>query len=136
MAYVTAYTEAQAEAIATVDEPLQIIAFAGPGMTEVISQRVAEILAQPSVEPRNVTAFPFTGKSAAERNDRSLTRVELDHGDMRGLAEMYVGTMHGYAMDLLQRLVPETFKYSVLTEITDRLFVDRYSRMSGLTSCP
>ena len=31
---------------------------------------------------------------------------------------MYVGTMHGYALDLLQRLVPETFKFSVLTDIT------------------
>ena len=33
-----------------------------------------------------------------------------------GLAEMYVGTMHGYCLDLLQRLVPETFKFSVLTD--------------------
>ena len=49
---------------------------------------------------------------------------------------MYVGTMHGYALDLLQRLVPETFKYSVLTDITARLLVDRNSRKSGLTDCP
>ena len=34
------------------------------------------------------------------------------------MAEMYVGTMHGYCLDLLQRLVPETFKFSVLTDIT------------------
>ena len=49
---------------------------------------------------------------------------------------MYVGTMHGYALDLLQRLVPETFKFSVLTEITSRMLVDRNSRKSGLTVCP
>ena len=55
---------------------------------------------------------------------------------MTGLAEMYVGTMHGYALDLLQRLVPDTFKYSVLTDITNQLFIDRYSGKSGLTSCP
>ena len=53
-----------------------------------------------------------------------------------GLAEMYIGTMHGYCLDLLQRLVPETFKFSVLTDITARLLVDRYSRQSGLTTCP
>ena len=52
------------------------------------------------------------------------------------MAEMYVGTMHGYALDLLQRLVPETFKFSVLTDITSRLLVDRNSRKSGLTDCP
>ena len=40
------------------------------------------------------------------------------------------------ASDLLQRLVPEKFKFSVLTDITAQLFVDRYSKKSGLTSCP
>ncbi len=49
---------------------------------------------------------------------------------------MYVGTMHGYCLDLLQRLVPDAFKFSVLTDITAQLFVDRYSGKSGLTSCP
>ena len=44
--------------------------------------------------------------------------------------------MHGYCLDLLQRLVPETFKFSVLTDITSRLLVDRNSRKSGLTVCP
>jgi len=32
--------------------------------------------------------------------------------------------------------VPETFKFSVLTEITARMFIDRNSRKSGLTLCP
>src|SRR5688500_19116230 len=44
--------------------------------------------------------------------------------------------MHGYCLDLLQRLVPDKFKFSVLTDITAQLFVDRYSAKSGLTSCP
>ena len=40
----TRYTAAQAEAIACLDEPLQIIACAGSGKTQVISQRIASIL--------------------------------------------------------------------------------------------
>src|SRR5688500_19077323 len=44
--------------------------------------------------------------------------------------------MHGYCLDLLQRLVPDKFKFSVLTDITAQLLVDRYSAKSGLTSCP
>ena len=44
---VTPYTAAQAEAIACLDEPLQIIACAGSGKTQVISQRIAAILARP-----------------------------------------------------------------------------------------
>jgi len=130
------YTDAQQEAITCLDEPLQIIACAGSGKTQVISQRIASILAQPGVEPRNVIAFTFTEKAAAELKERILSILgEEDLGTL-GLAEMYVGTMHGYALDLLQRLVPETFKFSVLTEITSRMLVDRNSRKSGLTVCP
>lgn len=132
----TAYTAAQGEAISCLDQPLQIIACAGSGKTQVISQRIAAILAQPGVEPRNIIAFTFTEKAAAELKDRILTIVEKELGDVTGLAEMYVGTMHGYALDLLQRLVPDKFKFSVLTDITAQLFIDRYSGKSGLTTCP
>lgn len=132
----TEYTEAQIEAIATLGEPLQIIACAGSGKTQVISQRIAKILGQPGVEPRNVVAFTFTEKAAAELKERILALVDEELGDVTGMAEMYVGTMHGYALDLLQRLVPDTFKFSVLTDITNQLFIDRYSGKSGLTTCP
>ncbi len=132
----TIYTPAQAEAISCLDEPLQIIACAGSGKTQVISQRIASILSLPGVEPRNVVAFTFTEKAAAELQDRIHSILEQEGVDRLGLAEMYVGTMHGYTLDLLQRLVPETFKFSVLTDITARLLVDRNSRQSGLTVCP
>lgn len=130
------YTDDQSEAIACLDEPLQIIACAGSGKTQVISQRIGAILARPGVQPRNVVAFTFTEKAAAELKERILSIVEQELGHITGLAEMYVGTMHGYCLDLLQRLVPEKFKFSVLTDVTTRLFVDRYSKQSGLTRCP
>src|SRR5687768_10704880 len=132
----TAYTEAQTAAIGCLDEPLQIIACAGSGKTQVISQRVAEILKQPGVEPRNVIAFTFTEKAAAELKERIHTVLKTEGVSTQGIAEMYIGTMHGYTLDLLQRLVPETFKFSALTDITGRLFIDRNSRRSGLTECP
>src|ERR1700760_4703460 len=132
----TSYTGAQNAAIACLDKPLQIIACAGSGKTQVISQRIAKILAQPGVQPRNVVAFTFTEKAAAELKERVLSIAQKELGELAGMAEMYIGTMHGYCLDLLQRLVPEKFKFSVLTDITAQLFVDRYSAKSGLTSCP
>jgi DNA helicase-2/ATP-dependent DNA helicase PcrA len=48
---------------------------------------------------------------------------------------MYIGTMHGYCLDLLQTYVPETFKYGVLTDVTQQLLIDRESKRSGLTTC-
>ncbi len=38
------YTSAQQEAISTIEQNLQIIACAGSGKTQVISQRIVEIL--------------------------------------------------------------------------------------------
>lgn len=130
------YTSSQQAAIDCLDQPLQIIACAGSGKTQVISQRISRILAQPGIEPRNIVAFTFTDKAAAELKDRILSIVAAEHGDITGLAEMYVGTMHAFCLNLLQTHVPETFKYSVLTETTQRLFIDRNSARSGLTRCP
>jgi DNA helicase II / ATP-dependent DNA helicase PcrA len=130
------YTSAQLAAIECLDKPLQIIACAGSGKTQVISQRIAGLLARGDVQPRNIIAFTFTDKAAAELKDRVLSIVADEIGEIRGLAEMYIGTMHGYALDLVQRLVPETFKYQVLTDITARMLIDRNSKKSGLTECP
>ncbi|CCK62686.1 UvrD-helicase domain-containing protein [Mycobacterium canetti] len=125
------YTSSQQEAIDCLGEPLQIIACAGSGKTQIISQRIANILAQPNLQPRNIIAFTFTDKAAAELKDRILGIVRKQHGDVKGMAKMYIGTMHGYCLDLVQRLVPDTFKFSALTEITARLLVDRNSKSPG-----
>lgn len=132
----TTYTRAQEEAVGCLDRPLQIIACAGSGKTQVISQRIVKILGLPDVKPKNVVAFTFTEKAAAELKERVLTMVEREIGTVHGLAEMYIGTMHAYCLDLLQRLVPEKFKFSVLTDITAQLLVDKFSKASGLTTCP
>ncbi len=64
----TEYTAAQREAIDRVDETLQIIACAGSGKTQVISQRIADILLMNGVAAANVVAFTFTEKAAAEHS--------------------------------------------------------------------
>ena len=132
----TSYTESQQAAIDELAAPLQLIACAGSGKTQVISQRVSKILAQDGVSPGNIVAFTFTEKAAAELKDRIHTLVRNEHGDIPGLAEMYIGTMHGYCLNLLQTFVPEAFKYGVLTDIGQRLLIDRESVKSGLTTCP
>ena len=58
------------------------------------------------VEPKNIVAFTFTEKAAAELKERVTTLVTEAFGDMTGLAELFIGTMHGYARDALQTYVP------------------------------
>ena len=129
-----AYTQAQSAAIGTLDEPLLIVACAGSGKTQVISQRIVETLKLPGVEPKNIVAFTFTEKAAAELKERVTTLVTKELGDLTGMAELFIGTMHGYARDVLQTYVPLTFKRNVLNDIQTRLFIDRHSRASGLTT--
>ncbi|MFD7922887.1 ATP-dependent helicase [Streptomyces sp. NPDC059740] len=128
------FTDAQRTAIDTHDDNLLIVACAGSGKTEVISRRIARLIGRPGVQPRNIVAFTFTEKAAGELKERVHTRIRELHGEVHGLAEMYIGTMHGYALDLLHSHVPEAFKYNVLNDVQTRLIIDKYSTQSGLTT--
>lgn len=129
------FTPAQLDAIDELSQPLQLIACAGSGKTEVLAQRIARILAQPGVRPANVIAFTFTEKAAAELKERIHRTVHASMPDIVGLAEMYVGTMHGYCLNMLQTYIPDTFKYAVLTDITQQLLIDRETNKSGFNTC-
>jgi DNA helicase II / ATP-dependent DNA helicase PcrA len=49
------------------------------------------------------------------------------------MAEMFVGTIHAFCLDLLKSESPNYLKYEVLNEVQQTLFVDRHSKASGLT---
>jgi len=134
------YTEPQGLAITTIDQNLQIIACAGSGKTQVISARIVHILNEKKKDgtaPANIVAFTFTDKAAGELKDRIHRLCKEELGSDLGLADMFVGTIHGYCLNLLQSLPLYKFlKYNVLTEIQQRLLIDRYSKKSGLTGVP
>ena len=83
------YSQAQRAAIGTLDEPLLIVACAGSGKTQVISERITEILRRPGVEPKNIVAFTFTEKAAAELKDRVTSLTAAAFPGMTGLAELF-----------------------------------------------
>jgi len=59
--------------------PLQIIAAAGSGKTEVVSQRVADLISE-GAAPDSIVAFTFTEKAAKELKSRIEQRVESRMG--------------------------------------------------------
>jgi DNA helicase-2/ATP-dependent DNA helicase PcrA len=126
------HTPQQQEAIGCIGQNLQIIACAGSGKTRVLAARTVEILRQEGLRPRNIVAFTFTEKAAAELKERIATMVAAQLGPVPGLAEMYVGTIHGFCLDFLQSYLFRFLKYSVLNEVQTRLIVARNSRKSGL----
>lgn len=132
------YTAAQLAAIDHLAGNLQLIACAGSGKTEVVAQRVVNLLRPvdgggAGCIPSNIVAFTFTDKAAAELKERIHTRCREAFGAVAGLANMYVGTIHGFCLDLLKSEVPSFMKYEVLNEVQQTLFVDRHSKASGLT---
>lgn len=134
------YTENQRRAIETNSRNLQIIACAGSGKTQVMAARVAHLLktrAAEGVTPASIVAFTFTEKAAAELKDRIHRLCSEELGSDQGLGEMYIGTIHGFCLNLLQAPPLYRFlKYRVLSDIHQRLFIDRNSSRSGLTATP
>lgn len=130
------YTPSQYDAINTINQNLQIIACAGSGKTQVISARIVEIL-RSGADPSEIIAFTFTEKAAGELKDRIDRLCLQELGTNRGLGGMFVGTIHGYCLNLLQS--PPLYrylKYSVLDDVQQRPLIDRHSTQSGLTSTP
>ena len=69
------YTKDQLNAINTLDKNLQIIACAGSGKTQVISQRIVNILKKGTL-PSNIIAFTYTEKAAAVYADTTPLTAE------------------------------------------------------------
>lgn len=130
-------TAAQAKAIEHGGRNLQLIACAGSGKTEVVARRVVHLITpdrSDSLTPRNIVAFTFTEKAAAELKERIVTRTREKLGELPGMAEMFVGTIHAFCLELIKSEAPKYLKYEVLNEVQQALFVDRHSKQSGLTT--
>ena len=127
------FTESQKKAIHHGNSNLQLIACAGSGKSEVIARRVAHLIKN-GARPNNIIAFTFTEKAAAELKERIISRCREELGEVHGMAEMYVGTIHAFCLDLLTAEVPKYLKFDVLNEVQQALFIDRHSNKSGLTA--
>jgi DNA helicase-2/ATP-dependent DNA helicase PcrA len=130
-------TESQRRAVEHNGRNLQLIACAGSGKTEVVARRVVHLLnpgRSDSLRPRNIIAFTFTDKAAAELKERIVTRTRQALGEIPGMAEMFVGTIHAFCLELLKSESPKHLKFEVLNEVQQGLFVDRNSSKSGLTT--
>lgn len=125
------YTDEQWEAI-TSNDNLRIIACAGSGKTKTLVGKIKYILENienPKVIPENIIAFTYTEKAANELKSRVVSKVDSKHG----IAQMFVGTIHGWCLKVLQDYLFNKYQnYSVLSEIKLKLFVDKYYYSNGM----
>lgn len=105
---------------------LQIIASAGSGKTEVVSQRVVDLLAD-GATPESIVAFTFTERAAEELRDRVAVRLEqrLGKAALDRLSRLFIGTIHAFCFRFLQERVPRYETYDVLDDNQLTAFLSR-----------
>ena len=105
---------------------LQIIASAGSGKTEVVSQRVVDLLAE-GLPPDAIVAFTFTERAAEELKSRVVDRVDSRLGTavVDQLGGLFIGTIHAFCFRLLQQRVPRYETYDVLDDNQLTAFLSR-----------
>lgn len=101
--------ERQQDAVKAVDGPLLILAGPGSGKTRVITNRIAYLVRECGVSPRNIVAVTFTNKAAREMRER-LFGKSADDPDAPLLAswwnaqqEFTVATFHAFCASILRR---------------------------------
>ncbi len=104
---------AQRAAVEHEEGPLLVVAGAGSGKTRVLTARIARLIAQCDVAPREILAVTFTNKAAGEMRERVSRALGEDP------AGMWIGTFHGIGARLLRMhapLVGRTSEYTIYDE--------------------
>lgn len=112
-------TDSQKEAVQSAARRVLLIAGAGSGKTEVMARRVAWWVAVNGVARDSIVAFTFTERAAEEMKFRIRRYVQMvtAEGQDATLGGMYIGTIHGFCVNLLRQLAPDDYhNYDVLDE--------------------
>ncbi|MBO5530769.1 MAG: UvrD-helicase domain-containing protein [Bacilli bacterium] len=88
--------ERQLEAVTNLDGPMLVLAGAGSGKTRVLTTKVAYLLDQKDISPRNILAITFTNKAAKEMKERIFNLVG------REAFLIQISTFHSFGLKLLK----------------------------------
>lgn len=104
----------QKRAVTTIEGPVLVIAGPGTGKTQLLSVRVAHILATTDTLPQNVLCLTFTESGAANMRERLTRFIGKDAYDVN------ISTYHAFGGDLIRRF-PEVFAETRLQNPADDL---------------
>jgi DNA helicase II / ATP-dependent DNA helicase PcrA len=93
---------AQRDAVDTIEGPVMVVAGPGTGKTQILTLRIANILAKTDTTPENILALTFT--EAATHNMRRRLAEIIGNPAYR----VAINTFHGFCNDIIKKY-PEDF---------------------------
>ena len=99
--------ERQLEAVENLDGPMLVLAGAGSGKTRVLTTKVAYLLDQKDISPKNILAITFTNKAAKEMKERIFNLVG------REAFLIQISTFHSLGLKLIKENSKKKTKISV-----------------------
>jgi len=95
----------QREAVLTTEGPVLVIAGAGSGKTRLLTHRIAYLIKEKKVLPRNILAVTFTNKAAGEMKERVRKLLEGDFSKSHWSSsrEPWLGTFHHISVRILRQ---------------------------------
>ena len=95
--------KAQQEAVDHIYGPLLVLAGPGTGKTQLLSERIANILKQTDANAQNILCLTFTEAAAQNMRERLASIIKDDAYDV------HINTYHGFGSDII-RSYPEFFE--------------------------
>ena len=86
----------QLEAVTNLDGAMLVLAGAGSGKTRVLTTKVAYLLDQKDISPKNILAITFTNKAAKEMKERIFSLIG------REAFLIQISTFHSFGLKLLK----------------------------------
>jgi len=118
-----ALNDAQRAAVTAPDGPALVLAGAGSGKTRVIVERLAWLVEERGIDPRNLLALTFTNRAAGEMRQRLAERLELER------VSAWMGTFHSFGLFILRREIDRLGRSKSFTICDD---ADQLSLMKRL----
>jgi DNA helicase II / ATP-dependent DNA helicase PcrA len=122
----------QRAAVLAPDGPILILAGAGSGKTRAITYRIAHLLGERNVDPREVLAVTFTNKAAGEMRERVAALID-------GAQAPWVSTFHSAGARILRAeasAIGYQQNYSILDEGDSMSVIRDVIETAGLPESP
>jgi ATP-dependent DNA helicase Rep len=85
-----------------INGPLLVLAGAGSGKTSVITRKIAWLIRDYGIPPRNIVAVTFTNKAAREMKTRVADLMDGQHSK-----ELLISTFHSFGLKILREHLEE-----------------------------